>query len=567
MLRRVGLPTLAGLLAGILLAALPRPSGAGGGDTGGGARISPERLLQHVRVLASDTFEGRSPASHGEDLTVAYLVRQFRAAGLEPGNPDGTYVQNVPLSAFRTQPLLQVRVGGGTLELHSPADYVAFSTVRRQRFAIEDSPLVFVGYGVQAPEYGWDDYKGVDVRGKTLIMLINDPPLPDAERPGELDPALFGGKAMTYYGRWTYKYEIAAKLGAAAAIIVHETGPAAYPYPVVVNSWSGENFSLRYARRNPDFPEVAAWITDVRARELFARSGLDFAALKASALRRDFRPVALAGSAHFDIRNSWRDVESRNVVARIGGSDPSRARETVIYSAHWDHFGWNPQLPGPKSRQVFHGALDNASGTAALLELAAAFRALPQPPARSLLFIATTAEERGLLGAAWYARHPLVPLSDTVAVLNIDGINPYGRTRDIEIVGHGKSELDELAAAAAASQGRRTQADAHPERGGFYRADQLEFARAGVPVLYLRAGREFVGQAAGYGEARTDAFIANDYHQVSDVIGPEWTMQGGAEDVQLLWQVGAELAGSRPFPAWKPGSEFQRPPGGPRPAH
>jgi len=519
--------------------------------------ITGERLLGHVRVLSADPFEGRAPGSRGEDLTVAYLSRQFRELGLEPGNPDGSYVQDVPMTAFRTRSLLSIKAGGMTYALDTPADYVGWSTVRRRHFALHDSPLVFVGYGVQAPEYHWDDYKGIDLRGRTIVMLINDPAIPDPAHPGQLDPAMFGGKAMTYYGRWTYKYAIAAKLGAAAAISVHETGPAAYPYSVVVSSWGGENFSLRFKGANPDYPGVAGWMTDTRARELFRRCGLDFDALKARALRRDFRPVELHASASFDIRNDWREVETRNVVARIPGSDPARAHELVIYSAHWDHFGWNPQLPGPKTQQIFHGALDNASGTAALLTLAGAFRQLPQAPPRSLLFIATTGEESNLLGAAYYVKHPLYPLRDTVADINVDVINPYGRTRDIEIIGYGKSEMDELAAAAAAAQGRVIVPDVHPERGEVYRADQFEFARAGVPVLYTSGGMDYVGEPAGYGEARTDAYIEHNYHQVSDVIQPDWTMQGGAEDVQLLFQVGNELARSTRFPEWKSGSEFK----------
>jgi Zn-dependent M28 family amino/carboxypeptidase len=521
------------------------------------ASITGERLLQHVRVLSSDAFEGRSPGSRGEDITVAYLIRQFRELALEPGNPDGTYVQNVPMTAFLTQPDVTFNVGGETLALKAPDDYVGWSSVRQKHFTLRNSPLVFVGYGVKAPEYDWDDYKGLDLRGKTLVMLINDPAIPDPDHPDQLDPRMFGGKAMTYYGRWTYKYEIASKLGAAAAIIVHETGPAAYPYSVVVNSWGGENFSLRFKGGNPDYPAVSGWMTLERARELFSRSGLDFDTLKAQALRRDFKPVALEASVSFDVRNEWREVETRNVVAKIPGSDPARAHETLIYSAHWDHFGWNPKLPGTKTQQIFHGALDNASGTAALLTLAGAFRTLPQTPPRSLLFIATTGEERGLLGAAYYTRHPLYPLRDTVADLNMDGINPFGRTRDFEIVGYGKSEIDDLATAVAASQGRVTMPDAHPERGQVYRADQFEFARVGVPVLYAKSGKDYIGQPANYGEAKSNAYIEHDYHQVSDVIGPDWTMDGGAQDVQLLWQVGDQLANSARFPEWKSGSEFK----------
>jgi Zn-dependent M28 family amino/carboxypeptidase len=521
------------------------------------AAITGERLLQHIRVLSSDTFEGRLPATRGEELTTAYLVREFRRLGLEPADQAGNYVQVVPMTAFKSQVGLHYTVHGTSTALNSPDDFVAWSSERRRHFQIKDSPLVFVGYGVQAPEYQWDDYKGIDLHGKTLVMLINDPPVPDPLHPGELDPAMFGGKAMTYYGRWTYKYETAARLGAAAAIIVHETGPAAYPYSVVVNSWSAEHYVLRNPGRDPDFPSVASWMTLERARELFARSGYDFDALKERARTREFRPVELGARVSFDVRNAWHEVESHNVVARIPGSDPARAAETVIYSAHWDHFGWRPQLGGPKSQQVFHGAQDNASGAAALLVLAAAFKALPQPPARSVLFLATTSEEQGLLGARYYARHPLFPLRDTVADLNMDGINPLGRTRDVEIIGMGKSDMDDRAAAVAAAQGRVAVPDANPERGGFFRADQLEFARVGVPCLYISNGLDFIGKPSDYGAAKRNEFIAKRYHQVADVIQPDWTLEGGAQDVQLLWQVGFELANSRSFPQWKAGSEFK----------
>ena len=521
------------------------------------AAINGERLLQHIRVLSSDTFEGRLPATHGEDLTTAYLVREFKRLGLEPADRAGSYLQVVPMTVLRTQLNVQYTVHGTSTTLKSPEDYVGWSSERRRHFQIKDSPLVFVGYGVQAPEYRWDDYKGLDLHGKTLVMLINDPPIPDPQHPGELDPSMFGGKAMTYYGRWTYKYETAARLGAAAAIIVHETGPAAYPYSVVINSWSAERYTLRHAGRDPDFPGVAGWMTLERARELFTRSGQDFDALKERALSRDFRPVELGARVNFDVHNTWHEVESHNVVARIPGSDAARAAETVVYSAHWDHFGWRPQLGGLKSQQVFHGALDNASGTAGLLMLAAAFKALPQPPARSVLFIATTSEEQGLLGARYYARHPLFPLRDTVADLNMDGINPLGRTRDVEINGFGQSDMDDRATAVAVAQGRVAVPDAHPERGSFFRADQFEFARVGVPGLYVSGGLDFVGEPAEYGEHKRNEFIAKRYHQVGDVIQPDWTMAGGVQDVQLLWQVGFGLANSSAFPQWKPDSEFR----------
>ncbi|MFT3907624.1 MAG: M28 family peptidase [Steroidobacteraceae bacterium] len=521
------------------------------------AVITGQKLLSRIGTLASDDFEGRSPGSHGEDMTVDYLVGQFKAAGLAPGNPDGSYIQKVPMTAFSSKPSVSFKTGADKVQLKTPDDYVGWSSVRRKHLLIKDSPLLFVGYGVQAPEFNWDDYKGIDLKGKTLIMLINDPPIPDPKDASQLDQSMFGGKAMTYYGRWTYKFEIAAKLGATAAIIVHETGPAAYPYSVVVSSWNGENFSLRTRGPNPDFPTMAGWMTLDVARALFARNGLDFDTLKQQALSRSFQPVALKSTVSFDVRNSWRELDSRNVVARLPGSDPQRAGETVIYSAHWDHFGWNRTLPGSKSDQVFHGAADNASGTAALLTLGEAFKALPVAPARSVLFIATTGEERGLLGAAYYARHPLYPLRTTVADINMDVINTLGRTRDVELVGFGKSEMDDIATQAIEAQGRRVVSDLHPERGSFYRADQLEFARVGIPVLYAGGGLDFVGQPASYGDDKKSEYIAKRYHQVADVIQPDWTLEGGAQDVQMLFNVGLTLASTRRFPQWKAGAEFK----------
>jgi Zn-dependent M28 family amino/carboxypeptidase len=350
---------------------------------------------------------------------------------------------------------------------------------------------------------------------------------------------------------------MAAKRGAAAAIIVHETIPAAYPWSVVANSNGGENYSLGHSGPDPAFPPFAGWMTLERTKQLLAANGLDFATLKAQALRRDFKPVLLKTRATFDIQNSWRMLDSRNVVAKIPGSDPARSKETIVYSAHWDHFGWDPKLPGTKTDQIYHGAADNASGVASLLTLAEAFKTLPQSTPRSIVFIATTGEERMLLGARYYVEHPLYPLRTTIADLNMDVISGLGKTRDMQIVGFGQSELDDLATAAASVQGRVTVPFNHPERGSFYRADHLEFARAGVPALYLGSGMDFIDQPADYGEKKNDEWTANRYHQVRDVIQPDWTFEGGVQDIQLLWTVGDELATHDSFPNWKAGSEFK----------
>jgi Zn-dependent M28 family amino/carboxypeptidase len=514
-------------------------------------------FLQHIGTLSSDDFEGRSVGTPGETRTVDYLTDQFRQMGLKPGNPDGRYVQDVPLTRHVSHPEAVIEVGGTRMPLRYPDDYVAFSYERSAQVHVQDSDLVFVGYGVKAPEYDWDDFKGRDLHGKTLVVLINDPQVPDPADPTRLDPALFKGSAMTYYGRWTYKYETAAALGAAAVLIVHETATAAYPYAVVVNSWSRDNFDLHSGSSNPDFPPVSAWITLDRAKAVFAAAGQDFDALKRRALRRDFEPVSLQAKLDITVQNEWQDIASHNVVALIEGSDPALKDQYLLYTAHWDHFGWDPKLPGSKHEQIFHGALDNASGVAALLELARAFQALPVPPRRSILFMATTGEERGLLGAEYYARNPLVPLRDTLADINIDGMNLWGRTRDIQVVGLGNSGLDALLQAAAKAQGRVVLGDQKPENGSFYRADQFAFAKQGLPSLFTRSGDDYIGKPAGFGKERRESYTANNYHKVTDVVQPEWDTAGAVEDIGLLFDVGYAVAQGAHFPQWNAGTEFK----------
>jgi len=369
--------------------------------------ITADGLLAHIKMLASDEFEGRAPGSKGEELSIKYIADQFKTIGLIPGNPDGSYFQEVPLAGITSAPTASFVVGGQTTTLNYPDDYVASSARLQEQIKVDNSDIVFVGYGIVAPEYGWNDYKDVDVRGKTLLMLINDPPVPDAKDPAKLDEKMFGGRAMTYYGRWTYKYEIAAKKGAAAAVIIHETGPAAYPYSVVRTSWSKENFELDAPDKNADAVSVRSWITLDVAKKLLADCGQDFEALKKSAINKDFRPVALKAKANFEIKQQVRTFKSHNVIAKLEGSDPKWKEEYVIFSAHWDHLGKHPELSGD---QIFNGAVDNASGVAAVISLGRAFTKVNPPPKRSLLFMATTAEEAGLLGAKYYALHPLYPL-------------------------------------------------------------------------------------------------------------------------------------------------------------
>jgi Zn-dependent M28 family amino/carboxypeptidase len=519
--------------------------------------INADTMLANIKTLASDDFEGRSPGTHGEDMTVAYLQEQFIKLGLKPGNPDGSYLQKVPVIGSTTKTAMSWQIGGKSATLSFPDDTVVWTSRTQAKLDVDKSELVFVGYGVQAPEYGWDDYKGVDLKGKTILMLINDPAIPDPNDPTRLDPKMFKGDAMTYYGRWTYKYEMAARMGAAAAIIIHETIPAAYPYEVVRNSHSRENFNLKADGPDPSFPDLPGWIRLERAQEMFAAAGYDFAALKKAALSKDFKPVSLGGTATFHAENSWREVASNNVIAKIEGSDPRLKDEYIIYSSHWDHFGINTALPGPKTQQVFHGAVDNASGVAVLLELAKAYKALKTPPKRTILFIATTAEERGLLGARYYAQHPLYPLKKTLADINIDMINPWGRTRDIEIYGFGHSDLDDTLTRYVKGQGRIAGGESRPELGLFYRADHFEFAKVGVPVVYAKSRSDFIGKPEGYAREKVDEFFNHDYHKVTDVVNSAWDLSGAVEDTQMLFLVGYDVAQGKRYPKWKAGSEFK----------
>jgi Zn-dependent M28 family amino/carboxypeptidase len=516
--------------------------------------ITPDGLLAHIKVLASDEFEGRAPGTKGEELSVKYITDQFQKVGLKPGNPDGTYIQEVPLAGIKSEPRMSFTVGDGTSDLKYPDDFIASSARLQPEIKINNSEVVFVGYGVVAPEYGWDDYKNVDVRGKTLLMLIGDPPIPDSKDSSKLNEKMFKGKAMTYYGRWVYKYEIAAQKGAAAAIIIHETGPAGYPYSVVKTSWGKENYEIDSPNKNADAVEARLWITLDTAKKLLTTCGQDFDALKKSAIAKEFKPMALNAKANIDIQQQIRSFKSHNVIGRLEGSDPKLRDEYVIYTAHWDHLGRRSELQGD---QIFNGAIDNASGVASLIQLAAGFKKLNPPPKRSVLFMATTAEEAGLLGAKFYALNPLYPLEKTLADINIDTINPWGKTHDIEDLSNNNSMLDDLLTAAAERNGREMKPNSQPEKGGFYRADHFEFSKRGVPSLYTGGGKDFIGKPVDFGQQKKDDYTAHHYHQVSDQVDPNWDLSGAVQDIQLLFEVGYQIANGDKFPEWKPESEFK----------
>ena len=533
---------------------------------GGNAGPTPEQLtaaqgsitapgvLGHIKDLADDSMLGRQPGSLGEERAIRYVADQFKAIGLQPGNPDGTWLQNVELLGFTAQPAAEFHAGGKTIKLAFPKDYVAASRREAPEVDVDNSDLVFVGYGVVAPEYNWDDYKGLDVTGKTIVMLVNDPPVPDPTDSTKLDSTVFHGTAMTYYGRWTYKYEIASTKGAAAAIIVHQTIPAAYPWEVVEHSWSRENMDVKHPDGNKAHVAIESWITYERAKELFKASGKDFDALAQSARGRDFKPVPLGTTATIHLKNTVRSVQSHNVVGKLVGSDPKLRDEYVLYTAHWDHLGTGAPINGDS---IFNGALDNASGVAGILELAKAFKALPTAPKRSILFVAVTAEEKGLLGARYYAENPLYPLEKTVADLNVDGLNQWGKTSDVVVIGKGNSTLEDLLGEAATAHQRTLSPDAEPEKGFYYRADHFEFAKKGVPSMFLDAGVHFIGKPDDYSKKKRDEYTEHDYHNVSDQVKPDWDLSGAVEDLGLLFMVGYRAATDAVWPTWKAGTEFK----------
>jgi Zn-dependent M28 family amino/carboxypeptidase len=515
--------------------------------------ITPDALLAHIKVLSSDEFEGRAPGTRGEELSVSYIADQFKRIGLKPGNPTGGFTQEVPLAGITSDPKMSFTVNDKTTELKYPDDYVASSARLQPEIKVENSDIIFVGYGIVAPEYGWDDYKDVDLRGKTILMLINDPPIPDPKDPSKLDEKMFKGKAMTYYGRWTYKYEVAAQKGATAAVIIHETEPAAYPYSVVKTSWAKENFELDAPDKNASAVPVRSWITLDVARKLLADSGHSFDELKKAAISKDFRPVTLNAKANVEIKQALRSFKSHNVVAKLEGSDPKLKDEYILYTAHWDHLGRHSELSGD---QIFNGAVDNASGDAAVIQLGAAFVKLNPPPKRSVLFMCTTAEEAGLLGAKFYTEHPLYPLEKTLADINMDSLNVWGKARDVEDTSFGLTTLDDMLAAAAKRQGRTAIPNSRPEKGTFYRADNFEFAKAGLPSLYIGKGEHLLSRPPD-APLRSDEFDLKDYHQVTDEIKPDWDLSGAAQDIQLLFEVGCEVANGQKWPEWKPGTEFR----------
>ena len=509
--------------------------------------IDEAGLREHIQTLASDEFEGRAPSSHGEELTIRYLADAFQQMGLQPGNGD-SYFQDVPLveTVVPNNPALTIRGGGATTELAFGTEFVGWTKRVVDRARLANSSLVFVGYGVVAPEYDWNDYEGVNVRGSTVVILVNDPGF------ATQDEALFNGNAMTYYGRWTYKYEEAARQGAAGVIIIHEAEPAGYPWEVVESSWTGPQFDLVAEDNNMSRVVVESWITHDAAHEIFEQAGMDFDELKAQAATREFQAVPMGLRASTSLTNEVTRSTSRNVLAVLPGTD--RADEYIVYMAHWDHLGKNATIEGDG---IYNGALDNATGVAGLLELAQAFASLEQRPARSILFLAVTAEEKGLLGSAYYAANPVYPRNKTVAAINMDGLNTDGPMNDITVIGYGASELDDYLEEAAAAQGRVIRADPEPEKGFYYRSDHFSFAKQGIPALYTDAGIDHVEHGEQWTLARRDEYTAKRYHKPTDEYDPEWDLSGAVNDLRILFDIGFRLSNETTFPNWRVGNEFR----------
>jgi Zn-dependent M28 family amino/carboxypeptidase len=513
--------------------------------------ITVDKLLHHIKMLASDEFEGRAPGSIGEELTVEYITSICKELELEPAGDQGTYLQAMPVTGIQAQGRANFSSGSSKLDLKRPDEIIMWSQTRQEHVSVE-SDVVFVGYGIVAPEYGWDDYKGLDVRGKTVVMLVGDPSRPHPEDAARLDEEFFKGRALTYYGRWDYKFEIASKKGAAAVLIVHNRQRAGYGYEVVVDSFIGERFFLA---RDPNRVQCEGWLSGEGARKLCALAGSSFDDLEKTAEKPDFKPVDLRVRASIFIENSMRTFVSRNIIARITGDDSSLQHECVVYSAHWDHFG---KVEKDGETRILSGALDNGSGVAVVLEIARAFANLDRRARRSIIFLFTTLEEHGLLGAQYYVQQPTVPLSDTIAVINFDIMSPWGRTHKIISVARGHSTLDEVLEEQAAAQNRTVGDDLEPEKGYFFRSDHLEFLRKGVPALFfLNPGDDYIDQPSDFGDMKRKDYLTNGYHKVGDKVKPDWDLSGMVEDAQLLCMTGLKVADNAVRPVWKDGSEFK----------
>jgi len=516
-------------------------------EHGFGPEVSTEDLSMHIKVLASDEFGGRAPGTAGEDKTVAYLTQQFQRLGLKPGNGD-SYVQTVPMIESMVSPdsSMSISYKAGSETLLMGKDMVMGTRSEKPEVKISASDMVFVGYGVNAPEQNWNDYAGLNVKGKTVVMLINDPGFHVG------DAKLFEGRRMTYYGRWTYKFEEAARQGAAAALIIHDTEGAAYGWDVVKNSWSGAQFDLPISEDPEPRIPVQGWLTADAANRLFKNAGLDFTKMRAAANQRGFKALPLHTQLNVDLKNSTKRGQSRNVLAILPGK--TRPDEAIVYTAHWDHLGTHSDEAGDN---IYNGAIDNASGVAGVLEIAEQFT-VNKPADRSVVFLFVTLEESGLLGSKYYAAHPVIPLAKTVAVINLDAMTMVGPAKDLTVIGLGNSELDDWLAPIAASQKRVLRQESSPEKGTFFRSDHFSFAKAGVPAVYAKGGIDNLEKGPEYGQSVLDEYTGEHYHKAADNFDPNWDLRGVVQDLNALQQLGKTLANSDQWPNYREGNAFRK---------
>jgi len=505
--------------------------------------ISIDKLKTHIKYLSSDELAGRAPASKGDHLTAEYLIKNFKSLGLEPGNA-GSYLQKVDLLAINSRVSHNLKIAD--IEFEYPNNYVANTRQKETIRRIENSELIFVGYGINAPEYNWNDYAGLDVSGKTVVILVNDPGYATS------DPKLFAGKTMTYYGRWTYKYEEAGRQGAKAAIIIHETAPASYGWSVIKNGWANTQFHLPRTANSSPVVDIEMWIDVNKTRELFSKAGLDFSTEKAKAHIQGFKAINLNLTASVEVTSTFEESGSNNIVATLAGNEASE--EHIIYMAHVDHLGQDKTLEGD---QIYNGAHDNASGMAGLLEIARAYASLEQKPRRSITFVGAAAEEQGTLGSKYFADNPTIPLAKIVGLINMDSLNILGRKKDISVKGYGKSELEETLATAAKKQNRKLTPEPHPERGYYYRSDHFSLAKKGVPALSVGGGSIPLNPTEAKIAERIGARVAKCYHQLCDEYAEDWGWDGAKEDLQLYFNTGYLLATDKRWPNWYEGTEFR----------
>jgi Zn-dependent M28 family amino/carboxypeptidase len=547
-MRKVLFSSLLGIVSFVFICCNSDTKTAGNSYTEDGfTAFSTDTIANDIKVLASDSFMGRKPFTEGETKSIHFLEKRFAEVGLEPGKGNG-YLQDVPMVNIATtaDSVMQIQSPKGNFQLKGFNDYVIWTEKTDPVVSFNNNELVFVGYGVNAPERGWNDYAGLDVKGKVVMVLVNDPGY-------GIDSSLFKGDTMTYYGRWTYKFEEAARQGAKGCLVIHNTKAASYPFSVVQNNWNGSHLHLDDRGKDVSYCDIVGWVSEPAAIKLLDAGGYD-STLFRKAAQKGFKPVALNEKLSTNMKVTATYNKSHNVIGKITGA--KHPDEFLIYTAHWDHLGIGK--PDETGDSIYNGALDNASATAGLLQLAKAFKSLKTKPDRTIIFLSVTAEEQGLWGSAYYAQNPVYPANKTVANINMDGLNNVGKAKDIIIVGRGQSDLEDYLKDAAQKMDRYTSFEVHPEAGSYYRSDHFNFAKVGIPSLYTSRGIDIIGKGKDFGKQKEEEYRAKHYHRPSDQINSDWDLNGAIEDLKLLFMVGKRIAAEEKWPAWKQGSEFKK---------